>query len=122
MRPWTCRRPHFLTTFDSPASAITCARAVIGSMREIGVDLRIGLHTGECDIVGSELRGIAVHIGARVASQAAAGEGFHRIGRPGEVVAVEAEEHVVHGNPRGWRRAPWRISVMNTLRAGWSIR
>src|SRR5437773_12531914 len=74
MRPWTCRRPHFLTTFDSPASAITCARAVIGSMREIGVDLRTGLHTGECDIVGSELRGIAVHIRARVASQAAAGE------------------------------------------------
>src|SRR5436309_786630 len=58
MRPWTCRRPHFLTTFDSPASAITCARAVIGSMREIGVDLRIGLHTGECDIVGSELGAI----------------------------------------------------------------
>ena len=39
-------------------------------MREIGVDLRIGLHTGECDVVGDKLRGIAVHIGARVASKA----------------------------------------------------
>jgi class 3 adenylate cyclase len=64
----------FLTSFDSPASAIACARAVLESMREIGVDLRIGLHTGECDVVGDKLRGIAVHIGARVASKAEAGE------------------------------------------------
>lgn len=64
----------FLTSFDSPASAIKCARAVLGSVREIGVTLRIGLHTGECDVVGDKLRGIAVHIGARVASKAEAGE------------------------------------------------
>ncbi len=64
----------FLTSFDSPTSAITCARAVLGSMHEIGVDLRIGLHTGECNVVGDKLRGIAVHIGARVASKAGAGE------------------------------------------------
>jgi class 3 adenylate cyclase len=64
----------FLASFDSPASAITCARAVHGSVREIGIDLRIGLHTGECDVVGDKLRGIAVHIGARVASKARAGE------------------------------------------------
>jgi len=44
------------------------------SVREIGVDLRIGVHTGECEVVGDKLRGIAVHIGARVASQAGAGE------------------------------------------------
>ena len=43
-------------------------------MREIGVDLRIGLHTGECDVVGDKLRGIHVHIGSRVASKAGAGE------------------------------------------------
>jgi class 3 adenylate cyclase len=64
----------FLAAFDSPASAIKCARAVLGSVHEIGVDLRIGLHTGECDVVGDKLRGIAVHIGARVASKAGAGE------------------------------------------------
>ena len=63
-----------LASFDSPASAIKCARTVLGSVREIGVDLRIGLHTGECDVVGDKLRGIAVHIGARVASKAGAGE------------------------------------------------
>jgi class 3 adenylate cyclase len=43
-------------------------------VHEIGVDLRIGLHTGECDVVGDKLRGIAVHIGARVASKAGGGE------------------------------------------------
>lgn len=44
------------------------------SVHEVGVDLRLGLHTGECDLVGDKLRGIAVHIGARVASRAVAGE------------------------------------------------
>ncbi len=64
----------FLASFDSPAAAIRCAGAVLDSVRAIGVDLRIGLHTGECDVVGDKLRGIAVHIGARVASTAGAGE------------------------------------------------
>jgi pimeloyl-ACP methyl ester carboxylesterase len=64
----------FLTSFDSPTSAITCAQAVLRSVHEIGVDLRIGLHTGECDVVGDKLRGIAVHVGARVASSAGSGE------------------------------------------------
>ena len=64
----------FLASFDSPASAITCARAVHGSVREIGIDLRIGLHTGECEVVGDRLRGIAVHTGARIVSEAGAGE------------------------------------------------
>ena len=64
----------FFASFDSPTAAIKCARAVLASVREIGVDLRIGLHTGECDVVGDKLRGIAVHIGARVASKAGAAE------------------------------------------------
>jgi class 3 adenylate cyclase len=64
----------FLASFVSPASAISCARAVIGSMHEIGVELRIGLHSGEFDVVGDKLRGMGVHIGARVASKAGAGE------------------------------------------------
>ena len=64
----------FFASFDSPTAAIKCARAVLASVHEIGVDLRIGLHTGECDVVGDKLRGIAVHIGARVASKAGAAE------------------------------------------------
>jgi class 3 adenylate cyclase len=64
----------FLASFDSPASAIRCARAILDSVREIGVEIRIGMHTGECEIVAGKLRGIAVHIGARVASKAGSGE------------------------------------------------
>jgi len=53
---------------------LRCAHAILGSVGEIGVDLRISLHTGECEVVGDRLRGIAVHIGARVASKAGPGE------------------------------------------------
>jgi class 3 adenylate cyclase len=64
----------FLASFGSPTAAIECARSVLRAMDEIGVGLRIGVHTGECDVVGGKLRGIAVHIGARVASKAGADE------------------------------------------------
>jgi len=64
----------FLAWFESPTAAIRCARAVLASVSEVGVELRVGLHTGECEIVGDKLRGIAVHVGARVASTAEAGE------------------------------------------------
>jgi class 3 adenylate cyclase len=64
----------FLVSFESPTAAIECARAVLESVGEIGVRLRIGLHTGECDVVGDRLRGVAVHVGARVAAKADAGE------------------------------------------------
>ena len=64
----------FLAAFDSPTAALRCAHAILASVGEIGVDLRIGLHTGECEVVGDRLRGIAVHIGARVASKAGPGE------------------------------------------------
>jgi class 3 adenylate cyclase len=64
----------FLASFGSPTLAIECARSLLRAMGEIGVGLRIGMHTGECDVVGDKLRGIAVHIGARVASKARAGE------------------------------------------------
>jgi class 3 adenylate cyclase len=64
----------FLASFGSPTASIECARSVLRAVEEIGVELRIGVHTGECDVVGGKLRGIAVHIGARVASKAGAGE------------------------------------------------
>jgi class 3 adenylate cyclase/alpha-beta hydrolase superfamily lysophospholipase len=64
----------FLASFSSPTAAIRCAQAVHTSMRELGVDVRIGLHTGECELAGEKLRGVAVHIGARVAGKADAGD------------------------------------------------
>lgn len=61
-------------SFDGPARAIRCAMAIRGRASEIGIKIRAGLHTGECEVVGDKLAGIAVHIGARIAPAAAAGE------------------------------------------------
>jgi len=64
----------FLATFDGPARAIRCACGVRDAVRGLGLEIRAGLHTGECVVRGDTIAGIAVHIGARVAALAAAGE------------------------------------------------
>jgi class 3 adenylate cyclase len=64
----------FLATFDGPARAIRCACSVRDSMRDLGIEVRSGLHTGECELIGDDVGGIAVNIGARVGSAAEAGE------------------------------------------------
>jgi class 3 adenylate cyclase len=64
----------FFATFDGPARAIRCAVATRDSVRELGLELRAGLHTGECELHGDKVRGIAVHTGARLAALAGAGE------------------------------------------------
>jgi pimeloyl-ACP methyl ester carboxylesterase len=64
----------FLAAFDGPARAVRCACAVVHAVRSLGIEVRAGLHTGECERMGDKLGGIAVHIGARVAALAQAGE------------------------------------------------
>jgi pimeloyl-ACP methyl ester carboxylesterase len=64
----------FLATFDGPARAIRCAHAIAGGVRTLGIEVRTGLHTGECEVVGDKVGGIAVHLGARVAAAAGPGE------------------------------------------------
>ena len=64
----------FLAAFDGPARAIRCGLAVARAARTVGVDVRVGLHTGECEVRGDDLAGIAVHIGARVVGLAGSGE------------------------------------------------
>jgi class 3 adenylate cyclase/tetratricopeptide (TPR) repeat protein len=64
----------FLTTFDAPERALRCACAVRDALRRIGLEIRSGLHTGEVEVMGKTVGGIGVHIGARVAAQAAPGE------------------------------------------------
>ena len=64
----------FLASFDGPARGIRCALAVLDALEHLGIPARSGLHTGECEVVGDKLAGIAVHIGARVAACASAGE------------------------------------------------
>jgi class 3 adenylate cyclase len=64
-----------LSIFDGPARAIRCGVALTSEVRrELGVELRVGLHTGECERIGDDIAGIAVHIGARVGALAGAGE------------------------------------------------
>lgn len=64
----------FFARFDGPARAIRCACAIASSVKEIGVEVRAGLHTGECEVMDGKVGGIAVHIGARVAAQAGPGQ------------------------------------------------
>ncbi len=64
----------FLASFDGPARGIRCACAISDSVGQLGIVIRAGLHTGECEMIGEDVGGIAVHIGARVAAEAAAGE------------------------------------------------
>lgn len=64
----------FFATFDGPARAIRCATAISDGVHDLGLQLRVGLHTGECEVLDGKVGGIAVHIGARIAAQAAADE------------------------------------------------
>jgi class 3 adenylate cyclase len=64
----------FLATFDGPARAVRCACAISREVRALGLEIRAGLHTGECEVMGDKVAGIAVHTGARVAAHAQTGE------------------------------------------------
>jgi len=64
----------FLATFDGPARAIRCAWSAAETVRRLGIEIRAGLHTGECEVMGRDIGGIAVNIGARVGSAAGPGE------------------------------------------------
>lgn len=64
----------FLASFDGPARGIRCASAIVDRMAPLGIEVRAGLHTGECELRGEDLAGVAVHIGARVGGAAAPSE------------------------------------------------
>ena len=64
----------FLAAFDGPARAIRCACAIVDEVHDLGLSIRAGLHTGECEVIGGNIAGIAVHTGARVAAKALADE------------------------------------------------
>jgi len=64
----------FLATFDGPARAIRCASMICDRVRQLGLEVRAGLHTGECELIGEDVGGIAVHIGERVSALAAPNE------------------------------------------------
>jgi class 3 adenylate cyclase len=64
----------FFATFDGPGRAIRCAREIGREARRLGLEIRAGIHTGECELDADRVSGIAVHIGARIAALAEAGE------------------------------------------------
>jgi class 3 adenylate cyclase len=64
----------FLATFDAPARGVRCACAIVDQIKPLGIEIRAGLHTGECEMIGDDVKGIAVYTGARVAALAGSGE------------------------------------------------
>jgi class 3 adenylate cyclase len=78
----------FFARFDGPARAVRCACAITDGVRELGLELRAGLHTGECELMDGKVGGIAVHIGARVAKEA----------QPGEVLVSSTVRDLVAGS------------------------
>jgi class 3 adenylate cyclase len=64
----------FLATFDGPARGVECAQAIVRGARDLEIEIRAGLHTGECELIGDDIGGMAVHIGARIAALAGPGE------------------------------------------------
>jgi pimeloyl-ACP methyl ester carboxylesterase len=78
----------FLAAFEGPARGIRCAGAICDAVRSLSLEVRCGIHTGECELVGRDLAGIAVHIGARVAALAT----------PGEVLVSQTVRDLVAGS------------------------
>jgi pimeloyl-ACP methyl ester carboxylesterase len=78
----------FLATFDGPARAIRCGSAIVGGVSDLGLEIRAGVHTGECEHFADKVAGLAVHTGARVASLA----------EPGEVLVSQTVKDLVAGS------------------------
>ena len=97
-----------LATLDGPALAIRCARAIGEGVRSLGIEIRAGVHTGEVELSGSHVRGIAVHVGARVAALARPNEVLvsatvRDLAAGSGLVFDDAGEHALKGIPERWR-------------------
>ncbi len=98
----------FLATFDGPARAVHCAQAVADGVRDLGIEIRAGVHTGEIELDGKDIRGIAVHIGARVAALAGPSEVFvsstvKDLVAGSGLAFEDAGAHQLKGVPDRWR-------------------
>jgi class 3 adenylate cyclase len=107
-RPVKTLGDGFLATFDGPARGIRCAQEIAQSVRALGIEIRAGLHTGECELVGDDVAGMAINIGARVSSLAGPGEVLVS-GTVKDLVFgsgigfVDRGEHRLKGVPGDWR-------------------
>ena len=97
----------FFATFDGPARAVRCAQAISDAALPLGIDIRAGVHAGECEVRGDDYTGIAVHIGARVCALAQAGEVFATstvrdlVGGSG-ITFTDRGRHALKGVPGEW--------------------
>jgi len=97
----------FLAAFDGPARAIRCAGTIRDAVRALGIEVRCGIHTGECELAGAKLTGIAVHIGSRIAGLAAPGEVLvsqtvRDLVAGSGLVFAERGPHTLRGVPNEW--------------------
>jgi class 3 adenylate cyclase len=104
----------FLATFDGPARGMHCARAIVHGVRELGIEIRAGLHTGEIDLEGDDIAGIAVAIGARIGAMAGPSEVLvsrtvKDLTAGSGLTFEDAGEHALKGVPDRWRL--YRIAV-----------
>lgn len=99
----------FLVTFEGPARAIRCAQAIVTTVRPLGIEIRAGLHTGELELSGATVQGIAVHIGARVAALAG----------PGEILVSSTVKDLVAGS--GIEFKEWGTQVLKGVPGTWRI-
>ncbi len=98
----------FLATFDGPARAVRCAVAANEAVSELGLEIRAGVHTGEVELAGAGIRGLAVHVGARVAGLAMAGEVLvsrtvRDLVSGSGIVFDDRGEHALKGVPEPWQ-------------------
>jgi class 3 adenylate cyclase len=98
----------FLATFDGPARAIRCATAIREELQGMGIDVRVGIHTGEVELIGDDVSGMAVNIGARIGALGGAGEVLVSSTVRELVVGsglefAERGSHTLKGAPGDWR-------------------
>jgi class 3 adenylate cyclase len=103
----------FLATFDGPARAVRCASEVVDGVAALGLQVRCGLHTGECEMTDDDVSGLAVHIGARVAALASAGEVL--VSSTVKDLVTGSELSFDDRGPRQLRGVPgeWRLYALN---------
>jgi class 3 adenylate cyclase len=98
----------FLATFDGPGRGVRCALSITRAMAPLGVEVRVGVHTGEVELRGADVGGLAVHIAARVAALAAPGEVLVSSTVKDLLIGSGIEfdgrgEHALKGVPGSWR-------------------
>jgi class 3 adenylate cyclase len=98
-----------LAAFDGPARAVRCASAMVDAVRSLGLEIRAGIHTGECEMIGGDPSGIAVHIGARISALAP----------PGAVLVSSTVKDLVAGS--GLRFAPRGVHSLKGVPGAWAL-